>query len=203
MAALQRRLRQASRHRRGRRSCCCGTPMSAPMRPTSRRPRARSAVYYNYFGAWFKNERPIRQGLIERLTDEDLAANAMYAPEAMRQQQRRRHADEVIARLKHYEALGYDEYSFWIDTRHELRAQEGVARALHRRRHAGFRGVTAMRTVPALYRRRFEDGEATLRKHRSRDRRSLGDDARGARGRCRPRRRSGATAPARRALGRR
>ena len=22
----------------------------------------------------------------------------------------------MIARLKHYEALGYDEYSFWIDT---------------------------------------------------------------------------------------
>jgi len=25
-------------------------------------------------------------------------------------------ADEVIARLKRYEALGYDEFSLWIDT---------------------------------------------------------------------------------------
>lgn len=25
-------------------------------------------------------------------------------------------ADEVIARIKSYEAMGYDEYSFWIDT---------------------------------------------------------------------------------------
>jgi len=25
-------------------------------------------------------------------------------------------ADEVIARLQHCEALGYDEYSMWIDT---------------------------------------------------------------------------------------
>ncbi|MGL4198856.1 MAG: LLM class flavin-dependent oxidoreductase, partial [Allorhizobium sp.] len=32
------------------------------------------SVYYNYFSAWFKNEKPIRQGLIERLTEEEMAA---------------------------------------------------------------------------------------------------------------------------------
>ena len=32
----------------------------------------RSSVYYNYFGAWFKNEKPITQGLIERLTEDEL-----------------------------------------------------------------------------------------------------------------------------------
>ncbi len=74
------------------------------------------SVYYNYFGAWFKNEKPIRQGLIERLTDDEIAAHAMYAPDAMRRNNVVGTPDEVIARLKHYEALGYDEYSFWIDT---------------------------------------------------------------------------------------
>lgn len=74
------------------------------------------SVYYNYFSAWFKNEKPIRQGLIERLTEEEMAANAMLSPEVMRKNLPIGAADEVIARLKAYEALGYDEYSMWIDT---------------------------------------------------------------------------------------
>ncbi|MDH4441496.1 MAG: LLM class flavin-dependent oxidoreductase [Rhizobium sp.] len=74
------------------------------------------SVYYNYFSAWFKNEKPIHQGLIERLTEEEMAANAMLSPEVMRKNLPIGTADEVIARLKAYEALGYDEYSMWIDT---------------------------------------------------------------------------------------
>lgn len=74
------------------------------------------SVYYNYFGAWFKNEKPISQGLIQRLTEEEIAGNAMYAPDAMRKNNVIGTPDTVIDRLKKYEALGYDEYSFWIDT---------------------------------------------------------------------------------------
>ena len=74
------------------------------------------SAYYNYFFAWFKNERPIHQGLIERLSEEEIAANAMLSTEVMRANLALGTADEVIARLKHYAALGYDEYSFWIDT---------------------------------------------------------------------------------------
>lgn len=74
------------------------------------------SVYYNYFFAWFKNERPIHQGLIERLSDEEIAANANLSPEVMRANMPIGTSDEVIGRLKAYEALGYDEYSFWIDT---------------------------------------------------------------------------------------
>ncbi|NML76758.1 LLM class flavin-dependent oxidoreductase [Rhizobium sp. S-51] len=74
------------------------------------------SVYYNYFFAWFKNEKPIRQGLIQRLTEEEMAANANLSPEVMHKNLPIGTADDVIARLKHYEALGYDEYSFWIDT---------------------------------------------------------------------------------------
>ena len=72
--------------------------------------------FYNYFGAWFKNERPITQGLIQALTPEEIASNPMYSPESMRANNVIGQPEEVIARLKHYEALGYDEYSFWIDT---------------------------------------------------------------------------------------
>ena len=74
------------------------------------------SIYYNYFGAWFKNEKPVTQGLIERLTNAELAANPAYSPEVIRANTVVGTADEVIARLKHCEELGYDEYSMWIDT---------------------------------------------------------------------------------------
>ncbi|WP_137129216.1 LLM class flavin-dependent oxidoreductase [Rhizobium sp. FY34] len=74
------------------------------------------SVYYNYFFAWFKNERPIHQGLIERLSEEDMAANTVVSPEVMKANLAIGTAEEMIAQLKRYEALGYDEYSFWIDT---------------------------------------------------------------------------------------
>ncbi|NBB46882.1 LLM class flavin-dependent oxidoreductase [Rhizobium sp. CRIBSB] len=74
------------------------------------------SVYYNYFSAWFKNEKPIRQGLIERLTEEEMSGNAALSPDVMRKNLPIGTADEVVARLKAYEALGYDEYSMWIDT---------------------------------------------------------------------------------------
>ncbi|UWP94563.1 LLM class flavin-dependent oxidoreductase [Aliiroseovarius crassostreae] len=72
--------------------------------------------FYCYFGAWFMNRREITQGLIEPLTDEDIANHPFYSPEAMERDLVIGTADEVIKRLKGYEALGYDEYSFWIDS---------------------------------------------------------------------------------------
>lgn len=74
------------------------------------------SVYYAYFFAWFKNERPIRQGLIATLSEEELAANPMISAEAMRRNNVVGNAGEVIDRLKAYETMGYDEYSFWIDS---------------------------------------------------------------------------------------
>ena len=71
--------------------------------------------FYVYFGAWFKNERPISQGLIE-VPEEDFANHPFYSPEGMRKNQIVGQADEVIARIKGYEALGYDEFSLWIDS---------------------------------------------------------------------------------------
>jgi flavin-dependent trigonelline monooxygenase, oxygenase component len=72
--------------------------------------------FYCYFGAWFKNERPINQGLIQRLTEDEIAGHPIYSAAAMRKNQIIGEPTEVIARLKGYEALGYDEFSFWIDT---------------------------------------------------------------------------------------
>ena len=72
--------------------------------------------FYCHFGAWFKNERPVSQGLIQELSEAEMAAMEMFSPIKMRANNVIGTPEEVIARLKHYEALGYDEYSFWIDT---------------------------------------------------------------------------------------
>ena len=72
--------------------------------------------FYCYFGAWFQNKRPVTQGSIQELTAEDLAANTMMDPENMKRDLTIGTAQEVIDRIKRYEDLGYDEYSFWIDS---------------------------------------------------------------------------------------
>lgn len=72
--------------------------------------------FYNYFGAWFQNKRPVRQGLIQELTAEEMAANAMMAPENLARDLTLGTAKQVTDRLKEVEDLGYDEFSFWIDS---------------------------------------------------------------------------------------
>ncbi len=72
--------------------------------------------FYNYFGAWFQNKRPVNQGLIETLTPEELAANKMMSSENMLRDLTMGTAKQVIDQIKRYEDLGYDEYAFWIDS---------------------------------------------------------------------------------------
>jgi alkanesulfonate monooxygenase SsuD/methylene tetrahydromethanopterin reductase-like flavin-dependent oxidoreductase (luciferase family) len=72
--------------------------------------------FYGYFGAWFHNERPVRQGLIEALSEEELGANEMFSPQRMREQLVVGRPREVVDRLRRYEDLGYDEYALWIDS---------------------------------------------------------------------------------------
>lgn len=72
--------------------------------------------YYNYFGAWFANKRPVKQGFIEALSDADIEGNATMAADNMRRDLAIGTTQEVIDRLKRIEDLGYDEFSFWIDS---------------------------------------------------------------------------------------
>ena len=72
--------------------------------------------FYCYFGAWFMNKREISQGLIAPLSQEEIEAHPLYTPETMERDLVIGTPDTVIKRLKAYEALGYDEYSFWIDS---------------------------------------------------------------------------------------
>lgn len=72
--------------------------------------------YYNYFSGWFRNERPIEKAFIKEFSDTEIAANETFAPEAMRSNLIIGEPDAVIERIKGYEALGYDDFSFWIDS---------------------------------------------------------------------------------------
>jgi len=72
--------------------------------------------FYCYFMAWFKNERPINQALIEELSEADMAAMPQYDADNMLRNTVTGTPDQVIARLKAYEAMGYDEFSLWIDS---------------------------------------------------------------------------------------
>lgn len=72
--------------------------------------------FFNYFGAWFKNQRPVRQGHIDPLSAAEIAANPMMSPETISRDLTIGTASEVIDRIKRYEDLGFDEFSLWIDS---------------------------------------------------------------------------------------
>lgn len=72
--------------------------------------------FYCYFGAWFMNKRDITQGLIAPLSEAEIAEHPFYSPQNMERDLIIGTADTVIDRVRMCEALGYDEYSFWIDS---------------------------------------------------------------------------------------
>jgi len=73
-------------------------------------------AFYVYFNKWFKRDRPISKGLIEPIRQEDIDALPQYALENIRKNLVVGKPAEVIARLKEYEAMGYDQYSIWLDS---------------------------------------------------------------------------------------
>ena len=67
-------------------------------------------------GRWFQNKRSVSQGMIDPLSDDEIAANEMMSPENLLRDSTVGTAQQVIDKIKRYEDLGYDEYSFWIDS---------------------------------------------------------------------------------------
>jgi len=72
--------------------------------------------FYCYFGSWFKNKRPVEDGLIEELSEDEMAKMEMYSPYNMRINQVIGSPEEVINRIKYCQELGYDQYSYWVDS---------------------------------------------------------------------------------------
>ena len=139
------------------------------------------SVYYNYFGAWFKNESRDEAGPDER-SPRRISMNPMFSPEVMRKNNVVGDAATVIDRLKAYESMGYDEYSFWIDT--------GMSFERKKPSLDGSSPTSCRHSRDAMPRFQqyidgvFEDGGATSRASIPRPA-SLGRDARGRDGRCR------------------
>ncbi|SFA95118.1 Flavin-dependent oxidoreductase, luciferase family (includes alkanesulfonate monooxygenase SsuD and methylene tetrahydromethanopterin reductase) [Collimonas sp. OK607] len=73
-------------------------------------------TFYCYFSKMFKNARPVDEGFIETLTAEDIASFPNYTADMMRKNLVIGQPQQVVERLKMYESLGYDQYSFWIDS---------------------------------------------------------------------------------------
>ncbi len=72
--------------------------------------------FYCTFGAWFRNERPITNGQIKQLSPQEMTTIDMFSPENMLKNNVVGTPDQVTARIKTYQAMGYDEYSYWIDS---------------------------------------------------------------------------------------
>ncbi|MDP9365863.1 MAG: LLM class flavin-dependent oxidoreductase [Chloroflexota bacterium] len=73
--------------------------------------------FYKLFDAWFRNDRPIVDGFCTRtLNPAEAAERPDYAPEAIRRNLVIGRPAEVVERIKAYEALGYDQFGYWIDS---------------------------------------------------------------------------------------
>lgn len=73
-------------------------------------------AFYVYFNKWFKRDRPINKGLIEPIRQEDIDALPQYVLDNIRRNLVVGTPGQVIDRLKAYEAMGYDQYSIWLDS---------------------------------------------------------------------------------------
>ena len=71
--------------------------------------------FYRTFDAWFGNKTTPVDGFLDPSPESKFADRPEFAPEALHRTAMIGTPDEVITRLKHYESLGVDEYSFWID----------------------------------------------------------------------------------------
>ena len=72
--------------------------------------------FFLYFGKWFKAEAPIKDGFIEPITQAEVDAQPNLAPEIMRKNCLVGTPEEVIARIKSYEEMGYTQFSIWLDS---------------------------------------------------------------------------------------
>lgn len=81
-------------------------------------------LYYRTFDAVFGNKVEAVNGFHEPSPESKFAERPEFAPENLHRTAMIGTPAEVIERLRHYEALGVDEYSFWIDNSmsHEAKA---------------------------------------------------------------------------------
>lgn len=92
------------------------THVHATDEPDGWRPAAEAINrFYRTFDAWFGNKTNPVDGFLEPSSEAKFAERPEFEPESLHKTAMIGTPAEVIARLRHYEELGIDEYSFWID----------------------------------------------------------------------------------------
>jgi len=71
--------------------------------------------FYRTFDAWFGNKVDPVDGFLAPSPEEKFAERPEFAPESLHKTAMIGTPEEVIARLREYDALGVDEFSFWAD----------------------------------------------------------------------------------------
>jgi flavin-dependent trigonelline monooxygenase, oxygenase component len=81
--------------------------------------------FYRTFDAWFGNKTAPTDGFLEPSPEEKFAERPEFTPDSLHRTAMIGTPAEVVKRLKHYEALGVDEFSFWSDNSlsHEQKKQ--------------------------------------------------------------------------------
>ncbi|WP_461535017.1 LLM class flavin-dependent oxidoreductase [Spongorhabdus nitratireducens] len=71
--------------------------------------------WYSYFQGWARNNQTPENGFCKPISEEELNEMEGFDPETLRKNVVVGTPDEVVERLKYYQNLGLDEYSFWSD----------------------------------------------------------------------------------------
>jgi alkanesulfonate monooxygenase SsuD/methylene tetrahydromethanopterin reductase-like flavin-dependent oxidoreductase (luciferase family) len=80
-----------------------------------RRPAEGIQKFYRTFDAWFGNKTTPKNGFLEPSPAEKFADRPEFTPESLHRTAMIGTPEEVIERLRHYEALGVTEFSLWSD----------------------------------------------------------------------------------------
>ncbi|GGA61650.1 monooxygenase [Pseudoclavibacter endophyticus] len=92
------------------------THVHSPDDPEGWRPAAEGINrFYRTFDAWFGNQTAPRNGFLEPSPESKFEGRDEFSPESLHRTAMIGTPTEVIERIRHYESLGVDEYSFWID----------------------------------------------------------------------------------------
>jgi len=92
------------------------THVHAESDPDGWRPAAEAVGrFYRTFDAWFGNKTTPENGFLEPSPESKFAERPEFEPESLHKTAMIGTPAEVIERLRYYEELGIDEFSFWID----------------------------------------------------------------------------------------
>lgn len=92
------------------------THVHSPEDPDGWRPAAEAINrFYRTFDAWFGNKTTPENGFLEPSPESKFAERPEFEAESLHRTAMIGTPDEVVERLRFYEDLGVDEYSFWCD----------------------------------------------------------------------------------------